>query len=252
MNSVYQLTNKIALITGGAEGIGLGIAREYVSQGAKVIITGRTETKLVEAKKLLGKECEYFVNDVSQKELHSELIQSIEETYGPIDILVNNAGMHMKKETLEITNREFESVMDINVNSVFSLTIAVLPGMMERKKGSIIFISSMAALYGLPKVISYSASKTALLGLARSLSTEYGYTGIRFNCIAPGFIETKMLLKAVRNDPERKQRILKRTPVGRFGTIKEVGYTAGFLASDASEFITGTCIPVDGGNSIGF
>jgi gluconate 5-dehydrogenase len=124
--------------------------------------------------------------------------------------------------------------------------------MIPRKKGSIISISSMSALYGLPQVAAYSSSKTALLGLTRSLATDYSHTGVRFNAIAPGFIETKMVREVMNRDPEREKRILARTPSQRFGAPSDIGKAAAFLASDASDYITGVCLPVDGGNSIGF
>ncbi len=110
----------------------------------------------------------------------------------------------------------------------------------------------MAAFYGLEKIVAYTSSKTALLGMTRALASEYSHTGVRFNAIAPGFIESKMLANVMDKDPERKSKVLMRTPAGRFGKPEEIGLAAAFLASDASKFITGVCLPVDGGNSIGF
>jgi gluconate 5-dehydrogenase len=143
-------------------------------------------------------------------------------------------------------------VMDTNINSVFALTRTVLKYMMPRGKGSVISISSMAALFGITQVVAYSSAKTALLGMTRSLASEYSHTGVRFNSIAPGFIETKMFLDIMEKDPMRKEKILSRTPARRFGTTEDVAYAAVYLASDVSNFITGVCLPVDGGNSIGF
>ncbi len=249
---MINLNNKVALITGGSSGIGLGIAKLFIELGAKVVITGLTEYKLVDAKRLLGENCYIYVNDVAQKELHADFIKELEKKVGPIDILVNNAGRHCKKPSLETTDEDFQAVMDININSVFALTREVVKRMIPRKKGSVINISSMSALYGLTQVVAYSSSKTALLGLTRTLASEYSKEGIRFNCIAPGFIESKMFLDIIAKDPARKKRILDRTPVGRFGQPEDIAKAAAFLASDASEFITGVCLPVDGGNSIGF
>ena len=124
--------------------------------------------------------------------------------------------------------------------------------MIDRNQGSIINISSMSALFGLPQVAAYSSSKTALLGLTRSLTAEYSGNGIRFNCIAPGFIESKMFRDIMTADPAREQKILDRTPMKRVGSPEEIGHAAVFLASDASAFITGVCLPVDGGAAIGF
>jgi NAD(P)-dependent dehydrogenase (short-subunit alcohol dehydrogenase family) len=252
MHHHYQLTDKVALITGGAEGIGLGTARVFISLGAKIIITGRTRETLQHAKNELGENCFIYQNDVADKSSHSQLIDFTEKEFGKLDVLVNNAGKHLKKPSLEVTDEEFQSVMDTNLNSAFALTRTALKGMMQRQSGSVIFISSMAALYGLEKVIAYSSSKTALLGMTRGLASEYSFSGVRFNAIAPGFIESKMLNKAMENDPERKTKVLTRTPAGRLGKPEEIGMAAAFLASDASKFITGVCLPVDGGNSIGF
>jgi len=252
MEKLVDLTGKVALVTGGAAGIGLGIAKQLIKVGAKVVITDLVQEKLEEAKVLLGDNCFIYVNDVTQKTKHDSLITDIEEKVGPVDILVNNAGRHCKKPSLETTDDEFQAVIDTNLNSVFSLTKAAVKKMIPRGTGSIINISSMSALFGLTEVVAYSSSKTALLGMTRTLASEYSGTGVRFNAIAPGFIESKMFLDIMEKDPERKEKILGRTPSGRFGTPDDIAKAAAFLASDAADYITGICLPVDGGNSIGF
>ena len=246
------MTNKIALITGGGSGIGLGIARQFLHSGAKVVITGRNPEKLQEARNELGEKCFVIQNDVTDKNSHQALVRQIENEIGPIDVLVNNAGMHSKVSSLEAEDDAFQEVIDINLNSVFALSREVLKMMVPRGRGSVINISSMSALYGLPQIAAYSSSKTALLGLTRALASEFSYSGVRINAIAPGFIESEMLNKVMKKDPERKQKVLGRTPMRRFGTPDEIGHSAVFLASDASKFITGICLPVDGGNAIGF
>jgi gluconate 5-dehydrogenase len=252
MRNVYSLEGKVALITGAARGIGLGIAREFLQQGARVAITDLCGETLSEVKAELGDALFTYVNDVTEKESHVHLIAQIEQDIGPLDILVNNAGRHGKKPSLECPAEEFAAILDTNLHSIFSLIKAVLPGMLEREKGSIINISSMSAIFGLPQVSAYSSSKTALLGLTRTLTAEYSESGVRFNCIAPGFIESKMFRAIMDTDPAREHKILDRTPLKRVGTAQEVGYAAAFLASDAAEFITGVCLPVDGGAAIGF
>ena len=252
MEKLVDLTGKVALVTGGAAGIGLGIAKQLIKVGAKVVITDLVQEKLEEAKVLLGDNCFIYVNDVIQKTKHDSLIENIEEKVGPVDILVNNAGRHCKKPSLETTDDEFQAVIDTNLNSVFSLTKAAVKKMIPRGTGSIINISSMSALFGLTEVVAYSSSKTALLGMTRTLASEYSGTGVRFNAIAPGFIESKMFLDIMEKDPARKEKILGRTPSGRFGTPEDIAKAAAFLASDAADYITGICLPVDGGNSIGF
>lgn len=249
---MVSLQNEIALITGGGSGIGLGIAEEMVRLGAKVVLTGRSGDKLERAKEMLGARCSFYVNDIRDKAKLPGLVEQIEKEIGPVSILVNNAGRQIKKPSLDTTDAEFDEVVDTNLSSVFSLTREVLKYMIPRKKGAVLFISSMTAFYGLPQVLSYSASKSALFGLLRTLTVEYAHTGVRFNAIAPGFIESKMMLAALDKDPSRKEKILSRTPVGRFGVPADIGKAAAFLCSDAADFITGVCLPVDGGNSIGF
>lgn len=252
MEPIINLRDQVVVITGGGTGIGYGIAEQMCAQGAKVVITGRTGSTLKEARNRLGENSFYRVNDITDKKEHAKLIEDIESRIGPITTLVNNAGLHCKKPSMDITDEEFERVMNTNANAVFSLTRETLRFMIPRKKGNIIFISSMTAIYGLPQVVAYSASKSALLGMTRTLAMEYSSLGIRFNTIAPGFIESQMFREIMNKDPEREQRILKRTPAGRFGTPEDVAKAVAFLASDAASFITGVCLPVDGGNSIGF
>ena len=248
----FRLVNKIALITGGSRGIGFGIARVFIDLEATVIITGRNEVTLMDACKRLGPNAHYFVNDVDDFKSHKKLVENIIAKFGNIDILVNNAGKHSKNASLKISNDEFQEVLNTNLTGVFSLSKECLKYMIENKSGSIININSMSAIYGLPEVAAYSSSKTALLGLTRTLASEYSASGVRINAIAPGFIESKMFLDIMEKDPTREKRILSRTPMHRFGKPKDIGMSAAFLASEASSFITGICLPVDGGNSIGF
>lgn len=252
MGSTISLKSKVAIVTGGSRGIGFGIAKEFVRNGAKVVITATSKENLERAKAELGDACFIYVQDVTNKREHVEFVSQVERDVGPIDILVNNAGRHGKKASLECSEEEFAGILDTNLHSIFSLTKAVLTGMITRKAGSIINISSMAALFGLPQVAAYSSSKTALLGLTRTLTAEYSVHGIRFNCIAPGFIESEMFRQIMDADPARERKILDRTPMNRIGEAEEVGHAAVFLASDAAKFITGVCLPVDGGAAIGF
>ena len=252
MTNVFSLKNKVGIITGGSSGIGFGIARQFVANGAKIIIIGRSLEKLKSAQLELGKNCLIYQEDITNKSVHIDLVRKVETEIGGLNILVNNAGIHQKMPSFDVTDENFQEVMDINLNSVFSLTREALKSMVPRGEGSIINICSMSAIYGLPQVVSYSSSKAALLGLTRSLAVEYSFSGVRINAIAPGFIESEMLNSVMDTDPERKKKVLERTPMRRLGKSNEIGYAATFLASDASKFITGICLPVDGGNSIGF
>ncbi len=147
---------------------------------------------------------------------------------------------------------EFRKMLDVHVLGAFSLIREVLPVMKKQKSGSILFMASMASLIGLPEVISYAAAKSAYLGMLRSLATEVSPVGIRVNAIAPGWIDTPLLRKALANDKARETKILDRTPMGRFGETVDVANAASFLCSEEAKFITGVVLPVDGGASIGF
>jgi len=167
-------------------------------------------------------------------------------------ILINNAGINQKKELQYVTDEEFHNIIFTNVHAVFAITREVVKNMLANKSGCIINISSMASQYGLPKVIAYSASKSAIEGMTRAMAVELSPKGIRVNCIAPGFIATEMSAKALNDDTERMQKVLSRTPMGGLGSPSDIGDAALFLASDAAKYITGVVLPVDGGNSVGF
>jgi NAD(P)-dependent dehydrogenase (short-subunit alcohol dehydrogenase family) len=179
-------------------------------------------------------------------------VKQIEDTYGSIDILVNNAGINLKKEFTKVSDEEFESIILTNVSSVFALSREVVKFMIKKGKGNIINISSMASQYGLPKVIAYTASKSAIEGMTRAMAVELSPKGILVNCIAPGFIATDMSGKALNGDVERMRKVLSRTPLGKLGNPTDVAEAAYFLASEKSGYLTGIILPVDGGNSIGF
>jgi gluconate 5-dehydrogenase len=248
----FSLEGDNALITGGATGIGYGIAKAYTVAGANVILVGRREYELKRAVSELGERSDYRVHDVTAFSQSASLINSIEDQHGSLTILVNNAGIHLKKPAVEVTEEEFLQVLNVHVLGAFSLSRNVAINMMKNKKGSILFIASMASLFGIPYVAAYSAAKSAYLGMVRALTTEWSPKGIRINAIAPGWIETYMMQKAVESDPERKRKILERTPMNRFGSVEDVGWAATYLSSSAAQFVTGTCLSVDGGVSIGF
>lgn len=243
---------KIAIVTGGGSGLGLAIAARFTQQNIITYIIGRNQQKLNDAVTALGPNARSIAADLTELNLIPTIVDQIIRKEGRIDILVNNAGINLKKEFTEVTDDDFQSLMLTNVTSVFAISREVVKVMIKQNSGSIINISSMAAQYGIPKVIAYSASKTAIEGMTRAMATELSPKGIRINCIAPGFIETNMSAKALDSDPERKQRVMMRTPMGKLGKPYDVANTAYFLASDESGYLTGTIIPVDGGNSIGF
>jgi NAD(P)-dependent dehydrogenase (short-subunit alcohol dehydrogenase family) len=251
MNKPFTLENEVALVTGGATGIGHAIAQSFVAAGARVVICGRGEEALANAVESLGPNACYRVHDVTDTARADELVAGIENDLEAPTILVNNAGAHLKKPSVEVTTEEFQRILDVHLLGAHALTTAVGRGMLARGHGSVLFIASMASLFGLPGVLAYSAAKSALLGMVRSLATEWGPQGVRVNAIAPGWIETAMMRQAVDSDPARKAKILGRTPLGVFGKPEDIGHAAVYLSSPAARFLTGVCLPVDGGAAIG-
>ena len=244
--------NKIAIITGGGSGLGFAIAKKFVANNITTIIAGRDEEKLKKAKEQLGELCHARICDVSDLSSIPNFVNEVIKEFGQVDILVNNAGINQKKEFQEVTDEEFQRVITTNLTAVFVMSREVVKDMLKRKAGCIINISSMAAQYGLPKVIAYSASKTAIDGLTRAMAVELSPQGIRVNAIAPGFIYSDMTAKALDSDPERKAKVFNRTPMGHMGQPEDIGAAALYLASDGAKYVTGIVLPVDGGNSVGF
>jgi gluconate 5-dehydrogenase len=252
-NTPFCLTGETALITGGATGLGFGMARSFVASGARVVLVGRRQEALRKAVASLGDAARFVPYDVTDYDGADRLVETAAQAAGsPISILVNNAGIHLKKPAVGTTHQEFASVLDTHVLGAHALTRAVLPGMIERKRGSIVFIASMTAIFGLSQVIAYAAAKSAYLGMVRTLASEVSRSGVRVNAIAPGWIESEMMRQALSKDPERQRKILERTPMSRFGEADDIGWAAVYLCSPAARFVTGVVLPVDGGASIGF
>lgn len=252
MNNQFSLEGEVALITGGGSGLGLGIARCFVEAGGRVVLVGRREDVLKAAVEGLGSAASYEKHDVTDVDQATELVARVEKSVGSISILINNAGIHLKKPAVETTPGEFNAVLQTHVVAAFSLSRAVLPGMIARKHGNILFTASMTALFGMPSVVAYSAAKAAYLGMVHALAAEVSKDGVRVNAIAPGWIESEMLHKALSGDPERSQKIISRTPMKSFGAVEDIGWAATYLCSPAAKFVTGVVLPVDGGASIGF
>jgi NAD(P)-dependent dehydrogenase (short-subunit alcohol dehydrogenase family) len=243
---------KIAIVTGGSSGIGFAIAKKFTDQKIFTYIIGRDQKKLDDACRQLNEYCAPLAFNVDELGKIPQFVQSIINEKGKIDILVNNAGVNLKKSFIDVTDDEFERIIKTNLTSVFSFSREVAKVMLPRKSGSIIHISSMAAHYGIPKVVPYTASKSAIEGITKAMAVELSPLGIRVNCVAPGFISTPMSSVALDNDPERKNRVLTRTPMGKLGLPQDVAQAVYFLTTEEAGFITGATIPVDGGNSIGF
>jgi NAD(P)-dependent dehydrogenase (short-subunit alcohol dehydrogenase family) len=247
-----NIINRTAIITGGASGIGFAIAKRFVQNNIKVILIGRDKTRLKLACETLGVLADFVGCDLVQLTELPVVVNNIKEKHGRIDILVNNAGMHLKKAMNDVTDADYQKVILTNQTAMFSLTREVVKVMQQQCTGVVLNISSMASQYGLPNVIAYTASKSAIEGMTRAMAVELAQYGIRVNCVAPGFIKTNMSTLALEKDPERKKKVLSRTPLKRLGKPDEVADAALFLVSGSASFITGVVLPVDGGNSIGF
>jgi NAD(P)-dependent dehydrogenase (short-subunit alcohol dehydrogenase family) len=249
---VFSLRGELVLITGGGTGIGLAMARSMHAAGARVVLVGRRESELQAAVDSLGEGAGYVVHDITQYDAAPAMVERVTREHGPVTCLVNNAGIHLKKPAVDTTPAEFEKVLSTHIFGAHALTRLIAPGMIERKKGCILFTASMASLFGIPLVIAYTAAKSAIGGMVKGYATELSPHGIRVNAIAPGWIETEMSRKALEGDPARRNKILSRTPIAKLGAPSDVGWAAVYLASPAAEFVTGVMLPVDGGVSIGF
>lgn len=245
------MSTKKAIVTGGNSGLGLATAKKLCDNGITTYIIGRSKDKTEEACKEIGENAIPVIFDLNNLEDIPSMIESITKN-GTIDILVNNAGINMKKEVTYVTDSDFLSIIHTNLLSVFAVSREVIKNMKANGGGSIVNISSMASQYGIPKVIAYSASKGAIESMTRAMATELAPAGIRVNCIAPGFIKTKMSSTALDNDPERKNKVLSRTPMGYLGEPSDIADAVYYFALNESKYTTGTVLPVDGGNSIGF
>jgi gluconate 5-dehydrogenase len=249
----FRLDHEVALITGGGTGHGFALAQRKAHAGATVIITGRREDALQSAVKKIGKHAHYLTHDVTSLHTAPDLARRAMELIGKdISILVHNAGNHIKKPALETTEAEFLNILNTHVLGSFALTRAIAPAMVANKKGSILFIASMASLFGIPQVVAYTAAKSAYTGMVKALAVELSPSNVRVNAIAPGWIESDISRKALANDPARLQKILSRTPMNKMGEPDDIAHAAVYLSSPAAKFVTGTTLVVDGGVSIGF
>ena len=241
-----RLKDKTAIITGGGTGIGLATAHAFYQEGAKIILFGRRKEKLEKAVEKLGGSAIIVQGDMTNNNDLDQLINETLHNFKKIDILVNNAGLFNGSPLHEISDSQWDEIMDINIRSVFQLTRRVLPAMLSQKYGSIIHISSILGLIAVPQVAAYNVSKGALNQFSRSIAVEYGSSGIRSNSICPGLIATDMTADLMQ-DADLMKEWSKEYPIGRFGKPEDVANACLYLASDESSFITGITLPVDGG-----
>ena len=242
---MFNLSGKIALVTGATGGIGGAIARSLHAQGATVVLSGTREAVLADLAKELGERAFFAAANLSDAESVDGLVARAEEAAGgPLDILVANAGITKDGLLMRMKDEDFQSVIQINLESYFRLTRAAVKGMMKRRSGRIIGVTSVVGVTGNPGQTNYSASKAGMIGFSKSLAQEVGSRGITVNCIAPGFIASPMT--DVLNDQQREA-ILTKIPSGRLGTGDEIAAAAVYLSSDEAAYVTGQTLHVNGG-----
>ena len=246
----FDLSGRVAIVTGGNGGIGLGMARGLAGAGAAVAVVGRNREKSREAAASLGERAFAVEADVTRTSEVEAMVAEVTERAGRIDILVNNAGINVRKRPEDLAESEWRSVIDTNLTSAFLCSKACHPHMRAAGGGKILNNGSMMSLFGAPWTPAYASSKGGIVQLTKSLATAWAEDGIQVNCFLPGWIDTDLTRRAREQVPELHDRVLARTPAGRWGEIDDFQGIAVFLASRASDFVTGAVITVDGGFSV--
>lgn len=252
-SSPFDLAGRVAIVTGGNGGIGLGMATGLAEAGAAVVIAARDQKKSAEAaEKLqkLGARVATVEVDVKDQDSVKRMVQATLDRFQRVDILVANAGINIRKPPQDVSAEDWQAVLDVNLNGPFFCAQAVYPAMKAQGGGKIITIGSMTSIFGVPFAPAYSATKGGVVQLTRSLATAWAKDNIQVNCVLPGWIDTDLTRQARKQVEGLHERIEARTPAGRWGDPKDFGGIAVFLASHASDFITGAAIPVDGGYSV--
>jgi 2-deoxy-D-gluconate 3-dehydrogenase len=248
MANAFSLEHRTALVTGANTGLGQGIALALAAAGANVAAVGRTLPEETAAKVVaLGRRLEFVAADLSDPRAAGDAVAAAVAALGGIDILVNNAGIIRRKDALEVSEADWDEVLNVNLKSVFFLSQAVAKQLVERRsRGKIVNIASMLSFQGGVRVAAYTASKSGLAGLTKLLANEWAPHGINVNAIAPGYFATNNTT-ALRADEKRNAEILARIPAGRWGEPADLAGAAVFLASSASDYVHGVVLPVDGG-----
>ncbi len=248
MSPLFDLSGKVALVTGANTGLGQGMALALAGAGADIVLIGRSEpTETLAEVAKLGVKSHSILTDLSNADNVADIVAEAAATFGSVDILVNNAGVIKRNEAIDFTPDEWDSVMDVNLRTLFFLSQAFARHLgAEKKPGKIINIASMLTFQGGIRVPSYTASKSAVGGLTKALANEWAQHGINVNAIAPGYFATNNTA-ALEADEKRNSEILGRIPSGRWGKPSDMGGAIVFLASHASDYVQGITLPVDGG-----
>ena len=247
---LFDLSGKVAIVTGGNGGIGLGMARGLATAGAAVAVVGRNAAKSAAAAERLGERAFAVEADVTRSADIEAMVAEVAERAGRIDILVNNAGLNIRKRPEDLEESEWHTVLDTNLTSAFLCSRACHAHMRAAGGGKILNNGSMMSIFGAPWTPAYAASKGGMVQLTKTLATAWAEDGIQVNCFLPGWIDTDLTRRARRDVPDLHDRVLGRTPAGRWGDIDDFQGIAVFLASRASDFVTGAVITVDGGFSV--
>jgi 2-deoxy-D-gluconate 3-dehydrogenase len=251
--TIFSLQNRVAFVTGGNGGIGLGMAKGLAAAGAAVVIAGRNKQKAQSALAELGSfggQAEFIELDALEEASCRQAVQRVTERFGRLDILVNNAGTTIRKQPEELTAQEWHLVMDTNLTSAFLCSQAAYPHLVRAGGGKIINIGSMMSVFASSYATPYAASKGGIVQLAKSLAVAWAKDNIQVNTVLPGWIDTDLTRKAREQVQGLNERVLARTPARRWGMPDDFAGIAVFLAAPASNFITGAAIPVDGGYSV--
>jgi 2-dehydro-3-deoxy-D-gluconate 5-dehydrogenase len=248
--NLFDLKGKAALVTGGNGGIGLGMARGLAESGATVAIAGRDKTKNAQALKALGAKTISLEADLRDEKSCRAMVEQAAERLGRLDILINNAGINIRKPPQELSIAEWKEVIDTNLTSTFVCSQIAYPVMKAAKGGKIINIGSMLSIFGAAFAPAYGASKGGVVQLTKSMATAWAKDNIQVNAVLPGWIDTDLTRAAREQVKGLNSMVLMRTPAQRWGNPDDLSGIAVFLASRASDFVTGTAIPVDGGYSV--
>jgi len=245
----FELKGKVAIVTGGNGGIGLGMAEGLVAAGAKVAIVGRDAQKNAAALQKLGKAAIAIPADLTSETSTRAMVQDTAERLGRVDIVVNNAGINIRKAPQDYSLAEWHRVLDSNLTSAFVASQAAYPHFLKAKAGKVVNIGSMMSIFGASFVAAYGASKGGIVQLTRALACAWAKDNIQVNAVLPGWIDTALTQRARKEIDGLHERVLARTPAARWGTPADMAGIAVFLCSSASDFVTGTAIPIDGGYS---
>ena len=251
--NLFDITGKVAIVTGGNGGIGLGMAKGMASIGASILVAGRNADKAraaVAALRTIGGKAEFFQVDVTQQDQCIAMVKEAQRIFSRVDILVNNAGISIRKRPEELSETEWHQVMDTNLTSAFLCCKAVYASMKAVGGGKIINIGSMMSLFGTSYASPYASSKGGIVQMTRSFASAWAADNIQVNAILPGWIDTELTRVARTQVDQLHASVIARTPAGRWGTPDDLAGIAAFLAAPASDFVTGAAIPVDGGFSV--